>query len=345
MFHIPALARLPGAQLVGGSDLSPERRAEWQRETGTTAYPSIDELLERTRPEVVIVATPPHAHTEPCLRAIEAGCHIFCEKPFAESVAEADLIIDAARAADRAVAINHEFREHPIYRAIRDGVASDRYGRLAFCQVWQLLDLAPWDEPTAWRADMASRALLEGGIHLVDLLIWIFGAAPTAVSARHSAGFHERQDADAVQLVTLEFPGGRLGQITMNRLSRAGTRYLEVRADCEQASLRASFGGRAVIQAGVKRAERRGIRLDYGFSGLAWVEQGVSRKRLARNPRDAGIVGATRLLEGLVHAIERGEEPPSSAREARQVLAVIEGAYESSRTGMRVELAQPSPTT
>jgi predicted dehydrogenase len=185
---------------------------------------------------------------------------------------------------------------------------------------------------------MANRALLEGGIHLVDLLIWIFGSPPTAVSAHHSPGLHEDRDADAVQLVTLEF-GALLGQITMNRISRAATRYLEVRADCEQASLRASFGGRAVVQAGVKRAEKRGLRFDYGFSGLAWVEQGVSRTRLARNPRDAGVFGTTRLLEGFVRAIGEGREPPSSGGEARQVLATIEGAYESARTGTRIELS------
>ena len=345
MFHVPALKRIPGAELAGGFDLSPERRAAWERETGSPAYGSVDELLERARPDVAIVATPPRSHVELCLRAIDAGCHVFCEKPLAESAAEADRIIAAADAAGRVVAVNHEFREHPIFRAVRDEVAAGRHGRLAFCQVWQHLDLAPWDEPAPWRAGMANRALFEGGIHLVDLLIWIYGAAPVAVSASRSAGFHEREDADPVQLVTLEFPGGRLGQITMDRLCQAAMRYLEVRADCEQASLRASFGGRALVQLGMKRAQNPGLRLEFGLSGLAWAEQGLSRTMLARNPRDAGVLGTTRLLEGLGRAIERGEEPPSSAREAREVLAVIEAAYESSRTGLRIELRTPAPTT
>jgi predicted dehydrogenase len=247
-------------------------------------------------------------------------------------------VIDAARAAGRLVAINHEFREHPIYRAVRDEVASKRHGRLVFCAVWQLMDLAPWDEPTAWRAGMANRALFEGGVHLVDLLLATFAAPPLAVYARHSAGFHDQADADAIQVLTLEFPGGRLGQITINRLCRAGTRYLEMRADCEEASLRASFGGRASLQIGKKRAERPGVKLDFGLSGLAWAERGLARTTLARNPRDAGVVGTTRLLQGLQSAIESGDEPPSSAREARVGLAVIEAAYESGRTGNRIEL-------
>jgi predicted dehydrogenase len=172
----------------------------------------------------------------------------------------------------------------------------------------------------------------------VDLMLMLFGALPEAVYARHSSGLHEEQ-ADAIHLVTLEFPGGLLGQITINRLCQAGTRYVEVRADCEQASLRASLGGRAQVQIGKKRAERTGIRLELGSGGLAWEERGLARRTLARNPRQAGMHGTAELLKRIVPAIEEGREPPSSARQAREVLAVIEAAYESARTGRRVEIA------
>lgn len=341
-FHVPALRRIAGTELVGGCDLSRERREQWQRETGSTAHATLDELLERERPDVVIVATPPDAHVDPCLKAIEAGCHVFCEKPLAEMTADADRIVDAARAAGRQVAVNMEFREHPIFTAVKDGVQSGRYGRLAFCQVWQHVELAPWDEPAEWRSRMADRALLEGGVHLVDLLLAIAGEVPVAVSAQHSGGSDEHRGADAIQLVTLEFAGGRLAQITMNRLCPAAMRFLEARADCEHASLRASLGGRATLRIGLKRAERPGARVEFGLGGLAWVEQGFRRTPLARNPRDANVGGTTRLLQGLMQAIGDGVDPPSSAREARDVLAVIGAAYESARTGETVRLT-PSP--
>ncbi len=341
-YHIPALQHVANAELVGGFDLDPGRRAEWERRTGAPVYDSVEELLGRSHADAAIVGTPPSSHLEVCLQALGAGCHVFCEKPFVQSTADADRVVAAAEAAGRVVAVNHEYREIPIFRAVREGVESGRYGRLAFCQVWQLMDLAPWDEPTPWRSQMATRTLLEGGVHLVDLLLSIYGVAPTAVYARHSAGFHEQQDADAIQLVTVEFPGGRLGQITIDRLFPAGTRYMEVRADCESGSLRASFGGRATAQIGMKRGERLGLRIDFGPGGLAWVERGLSRKRLARNPRDGAVVGTRRLLESFVEAIETGDRPKSSAREARDVLAVIDAAYESARTGTRIELAVPA---
>jgi predicted dehydrogenase len=339
LYHLPALRRISGAEVVGGFDLAEERRAKWQAETGAATYASLEELVARERPDALLVSTPPDSHAELCVRALEAGLHVFCEKPFVESTAEADRIIALAAEAGRVVAVNHEFRENPIFRAVRDGVSSGRHGRLVFCQVWQLMGMPPWEEPTPWRARMAHRTLFEGGVHLVDLLLSIYGAAPTAVYARRSAGFHPDGDADAIQLLTLEFPGGLLGQITIDRLTRAGTRYMEVRADCEEASLRASFGGRATVQLGMKRAEKPGLRLDLGLGGMAWMERGLRRRRLARNPRDGAVVGTMRLLEGFVDAVRRDVEPPSSAAEARDVLAVIEAAYESGRTGRRVELS------
>jgi predicted dehydrogenase len=337
-FHLPALASVPGVELAGGCDPSPDQRESWARETGTPAFATTEELLARQRPDVAVVATPPDSHADLCVQALEAGAHVFCEKPFVTNLEQADRVIAAAERAGKQVAVNHEFREKPIFKALRQRIDSGEAGRLVSCQIWQLMDLAPWEEPVAWRRQMPNRTLFEGGVHLVDLMLMLFGSLPEAVYARHSSGLHEQQ-ADAIHLVTLEFPGGLLGQITINRLCQAGTRYVELRADCEQASLRASLGGRAQVQIGKKRAERTGIRLELGSGGLAWEERGLSRRTLARNPRQAGMHGTAALLKRIVPAIEAGREPPSSARQARGVLAVIEAAYESAQTGRRVELA------
>lgn len=337
-YHLPAVRSVPGAVAVGGADADAAQRAGWEQASGMPTYATLSELLERARPDVVIVATPPDLHADGCLEALAAGAHVICEKPFAPTVADADRVIAAAQAAGRRVAVNHQFREMPIARALRDAIASGRDGRLSFCQVWQLMNLAPWSEPTPWRAGMARRTLLEGGVHLVDLLITLFGEMPRAVYARHSSGFHDDPDADAIQVLTLEFSGGRLGLITIDRLCQGGTRYLDIRADCERASLRASLGGRAFVQLGSKRAERAGVRLDLGLGGLAWSERGPRRKVLARNPRDVTGSATANLLRLIVPAFRDDREPPSSAREARNVIAVIEAAYTSAATATRIDL-------
>ena len=338
-FHAPALKQLDSVQLVGGFDADAGQRASWEAETGLLSFDSAERLYETGRPDVVVVATPPDSHAEICLDVLAHGAHVVCEKPFVATAAEADRVLAAAEAAGRQIAVNHEFREMPIYRALADRVGTDGVGRLVFCQIWQLMDLAPWDEPVAWRAAMPNRTLFEGGVHLVDLLMMLYGEKPHAVYARHSSGLQTDHAADAIHLVTFEFSDGRLAQITIDRLCKSGTRYVEVRADCEHASLRASHGGRAVVQLGKKRAEKTGIRLDFGSGGLAWLEQGLSRKTFARNPRDSGMEATRALAARVVEAFANGKEPPSSGREARDVLEVIEAAYRSAATGERVELS------
>ncbi len=342
-FHLPAALRVAGAEPVGGFDASADQRASWEKETQLHAYESFDELLERSRPELLVIATPPDSHTELCLQALSAGLHVLCEKPFVPTPEEADRVLAAAQAAGRQVAVNHEFREKPIFKAVKERIGSPEAGRLVFTQIWQLMDLAPWNEPVPWRAAMPNRTLFEGGVHLVDLLLLLNEALPVGVYARHTSGLDPERRADAIHLLTLDFPDGRLAQITIDRLCPAGTRYVELRADCERASLRASHGGRALLRVGMKRAQTPGLRLDYGLGGLAWMETGARRSVLARNPRDEGVVGTANLLAKVLAAIAAGREPPSSGREAREGLRVIEAAYRSAETGARVVLDGHEP--
>jgi D-apiose dehydrogenase len=338
-YHVPALSTVPSAEVVGGVDSDDARRADWVERTGAPAFESLDELLAETRPDIVIVGTPPDSHASLSIAALEGGAHVICEKPFVSTVEEADEVLARAAAAGKHVAVNLQYPEQPIFRAVRERIGAPDVGKLVFCQLWQLMDLPPWDEPTPWRAAMPNRTLFEGGVHLVDLLLHLFGELPEAVYARHSSGLDPAREADAVHLVTLEFPGGRLAQITIDRLCRAGTRYLEVRADCEQASLRASHGGRLFLQAGMKRAGRPGIRFVGGLGGTAWEERGLRRRSLARNPRDPMIAATGTLFRKIAAALEQGLEPPSSGAHARDGLRVIEAAYRSAASGQRVELA------
>jgi predicted dehydrogenase len=337
-FHLPALRALDDVELVGGADRSEEQRTRWVESTGTPAFESIEQLIDSTRPELVIVGTPPSSHAELSIRALEGGAHVICEKPFVSTVEEADRVLATAAATGRNVAVNHQYRAKPVFRAVKEQIGRPGIGRLVFCQISQLMDLPPWDEPVPWRAAMPNRTLFEAGCHLVDLLLDLYEELPQAVYARHSSGLDATRQADAVHLVLLEFSGGRLAQITIDRLCRAGTRYIELRADCEEASLRASHGGRVLLQMGMKRAERPGFHLHYGLGGVAWAEVGTRRKKLARNPRNPGVAATVTLFREIVTALREGREPPSSGRQARDGLLVIEAAYRSGESGQRVEL-------
>jgi predicted dehydrogenase len=335
--HLPALTGLRSVQTVGGMDLDPGRRQCAAKRFRVPVFADFDDMLAVSEPDVVIVGTPPDSHVDYCLRSLGAGAHVICEKPFVSSLAEADRVIDAARIAGRRVALNYEFREMPIFRAVRDAVRSGDTGELVFAQAWQLMDLPPWTEP-GWRGQMLQRTLYEAGVHLVDFLIALFGERPVALQAWTSTCGVRKGETDAVALVTLEFSRGRLAQIVQNRLCKGETQYFEVRADTTRASLRASFGGRARLSAGLFRSTRPHLRFEYGTAGIAWQEVGARRRLLARNPRDPGMVATRLVLERTLDAFRSGGEPPASAEAGRDVLAVIGAAYRSAANGTRVTI-------
>lgn len=330
--HLPAVRSVPGAIPIGGVDPAPGRQEEWRRLGAGPVHASLEELLDRGRPDVVVVATPPESHGDLCLTALDAGAHVICEKPFVATLDEADRVMEMATKRGRWVAVNHEFRYMPIFAAVPRLLERSDVGRPVFIHCTQLMDLAPWEEKVAWRAAMPDRSLFEGGVHIVDLMHMITGSPPKRVVAMTSSGLEPGRRADAIHLVTLDYGGGLLGQITIDRLCKSGTRYLDLRVDCERASIRSSYGGRAFVRLGLKRGERAGVRVDFGLEGLAWVERGVARQVVARNARRSAQRATAALYASTVEAFRRDIEPPTGASVARETLRVIEAAYRSART-------------
>ena len=246
-FHVPALKQLSvgaagrrrrqrrgAARLLGARD-----RARDVRSASTSCSngpPGVDRDRDAAR-----TRTPTSAS-----QALEAGAHVICEKPFVATSRRPTACSRRQRPPGEQVAVNHEFREMPIFRALREQIGGAGLGRLVFCQIWQLMDLAPWDEPVAWRAAMPNRTLFEGGVHLVDLLMRS-SARSRSPSTRATRAASSASAAPTRSTSSRSSSrSGRLAQITIDRLCKAGTRYVEVRADCEHASLRASHGGRAL---------------------------------------------------------------------------------------------------
>lgn len=333
--QLPALHGLPGAEVVGVCDTDTARRQRAADRWHVPVFDDVDVMLATARPDVVSIATPPESHAALCLRAIAAGAHVFCEKPFVCTVAEADSVIAAASAAGRSVAVNHEFREMPIFRAVIDAVRSGRDGDLLFAQAWQQTDLPPWKE-AGWRGALARRTLFEAGVHQLDVLLQIFGELPESVLAcTSSAGLDER-DRDALVVATLQFSRGRLAVLTLNRLSKGEPQYFEARVDLANAAYRASFGGRARVSAGLFRSTTPHVRVEFGRSGLAWREVGATRQIVSRNPPSPNVTATRQVMTQAFDAFRNGTRPPSDAAGARGLIAVIDACYTSAASGRRV---------
>jgi predicted dehydrogenase len=332
--HLPALAGLAGITAVG-VDPDSGRRDRAATQYKVPVVESLDAALAAGPLDAVVVATPPSSHVEICIQALAGGAHVFCEKPFAPSVRDAQVIIDAAAKANRRIALNHEFREMPIFRAIRDQIGKPDVGGLVFAQAWQNMDLPPWKEP-GWRGKLLTGTLYEAGLHLTDYLIALFGEKPVAVTATMSTCGVRAEASDSVALVTMEFSRGRLAQVVQNRLCHGETQYFEVRADAEKASLRASFGGRARVSAGLYRSTKPHVRVELGASGMAWKEVGHSRVTIAKNPKAPAMAATRIMLEMSLASFRDGSEPPATAEDGRDAIEVLAACYRSAELGQRV---------
>jgi len=117
--HLRAIARstVPAA-VVGVHDPIRGAAEDFARLAGATPFASLQELLDAVRPDVVHVCTPPAAHVDAARAAIEAGAHVFVEKPFAPTAADAARLLALARARGRLVCAGHQLLRDPAFEAL-----------------------------------------------------------------------------------------------------------------------------------------------------------------------------------------------------------------------------------
>jgi predicted dehydrogenase len=335
--HLPALAQLARARLIAGVDPSAAARDRFARSHGLPVYSELLPMLERERPDWVVVATPPKLHREACLAALAAGAHVFCEKPFVADLSEGSQVLAAEEASGRRVVVNHEFAAMPIFSCVPESVHNGQLGELVFLQFWEHQLEVP-HAGDDWRTEC--RTMREFGTHVVDLAVQSYGAFPERLYAR-MASPGGPPGSDLVDLVTLDFPGGRLASIVIDRVCHGPHRYLEMRADGTRASLRSSFGGRIDVQLGLDVRHRKPrARIDLALGGQAWLEQGAQRRVIARNSASPFADATARHFGQAIDAVAQGREPPVSAAYALDIVRVVEAAYQSAASGEPVRFAE-----
>src|SRR5581483_7854076 len=126
--HVRALNDLPFVKVVGVTDRDEKRAAVLGGKFGIPVFQTLDEMRSAS-PDVIHVLTPPSSHRIITLEALRMGCHVFVEKPMAESVAECDEMIEAAEAAGRILSVNHSARFDPVVlraaQLVKQGACGD----------------------------------------------------------------------------------------------------------------------------------------------------------------------------------------------------------------------------
>ncbi|MGQ7791746.1 Gfo/Idh/MocA family protein [Faunimonas sp. B44] len=188
--RMEAIARTGAAEVAAIADASPEMAAEAARlAPGAALAGGLDDLL-RADLDGIVIATPSALHAEQSIRALEHGIAVFCQKPLGRTAAEARAVVDAARAADRLLAVDLSYRHTEGMRRIRELVAGGALGRIYAVDVVFHNAYGP-DKP--WFYDPAlsgGGCVMDLGVHLVDLALWTLGfpAVPEVSASLVSGG-------------------------------------------------------------------------------------------------------------------------------------------------------------
>ncbi len=328
--HIPAYRSIPAVEIVGGCD--PAARAA---DFSFPLFASVPEMLERTKPDILGVVTPPDSHFALTSLGLEAGCHVFCEKPFMNTLDEADAIIALSKHADKQVVVNNQFRFMRIHRAAKQMIGQAEFGDLMFLTMHQTFFVTQQTE-AGWRGKRTQRTAMEFGTHVLDLCRYFFGENPTSIHVRMPRG-KQPDGPDYLNLIQLEFSGDRVAHITLDRLSRGRHQYLDIRLDGEAGSIETSLGGRMEACAGVRAATRRPFfTFDFAVGGRARLYRGEKYSTLAREPANVFAAATGELLKAFLEALERGDTPPCSCVDNRQTLALMLAAYEADAKRMTI---------
>ncbi len=338
--HLPAYSRLKNrVSIVAGCDTDPEarRRAResWKLEE---VFDDPRRMIEATSPDIVSVCTPPFLHHEQTLLALQHGCHVFCEKPMAESLIQADEMVSASEAAGRYVVVNTQFPYMNIHAAAKEIIGSPDFGKLLFLQAWQTF--RPTDHTEAgWRGELERRLCFEFGVHVFELIRYFFDDTPAKVWA-HMPRPTAKLKSDAVNIISVEFADGRAATVILNRLSKGPERYLDMRLDGEVASVHTSIGGRAQITAGIHAREKRPFfRLGFAQGGRATLQNGNRERVLARDGINPFATATARHFANFLDALLNGGKPPGTAQDNRNTLAMVFAAYDSAQSGRPVQLS------
>jgi UDP-N-acetylglucosamine 3-dehydrogenase len=308
------LAGIPRARLVAVCDVASAAATEFGAEMGVPAYTDYRTVLERPEVGAVMVATPNGLHTQIVLDAAAAGKHIFCEKPFAFTVAECDAMIAAAERHGVRLMVGHVLRLLPLFQRVIDIFDGGTLGRPVAAQITRIGWLG---DPTAryrLRKELTGGLLYDISVHEIDLLHRLCG--PTQAVYAVMGNFVQQQiDYEDVAQIQFRFRSGAAGHLFASLASPVST-----------------SNGTLVGERGTLRYDHSAGQITYRVAGEG--EQPVTETV----KRSDGENGYLRELGSFTDWVLDGKQPLLTAREGRAAIQVAEAAYRSAATGQAVSV-------
>lgn len=314
-------------ELAGVADLKPDRleHVARQHHVGRTTTDAV-ELIEDDSVEAVAIATPISTHAELARRALEAGKHVFLEKPMAHSVAECDALNALAEERGLVLMVDHTFLYTGAVEKMRELIGGGSLGDLYyFDSVRVNLGLFQHDYNVIW--DLAP--------HDLSIMLHLLGEEPTEVLAVGSAPVDPaRRSLESIAYVTVRFGSGLIGHVHVNWLAP-----VKIRLTLLGGSKRMVVWDDLEPDTKVKVYDRGVDTLDDAESIYRALVQ--YRTGDMHAPKLDKTEALRRECEHFHACVRHGETPRSDGRLGRDVVSILEAAQESLERGGRPVSVQP----
>jgi UDP-N-acetyl-2-amino-2-deoxyglucuronate dehydrogenase len=331
--HARAAQAIPGVQVVAVHGQDEERVRRLAESCGAAPYRELGPCLRHRPLDLVMIGSPSGLHGEQGQAAAEQGLHVLVEKPLEISLARALGLVETADRHGVRLGVCFQDRTSPVLLALKRLIDEGHLGRphLVAGQV-------RWYRPpeyygrSRWRGTWAldgGGALMNQGIHTVDLLIWLLGDI-ARVSALSRTALHRIEVEDTIVAV-LEFAGGAVGTLEATTAAYPGyPRRVQISGSAGSVTLEQD----RVVSLDLQRP------VEFPLAGA--TQSGP----LGASPAVlADFSGHRRILEDFLTSLATGRPPLCEGREGCRSVAVVEAAYESARRGAPVEVRSSAGET
>jgi predicted dehydrogenase len=294
---------------------------------GGVACETLEQLVDRRPLDMVVVGSPSGLHAEHGIAAARRGLHVLVEKPIDITAARADALIDETARAGVTLGVIFQDRLKPDVQRLKALVEAGRLGAPILANARVKWYRPPsYYEGSRWRGTQAldgGGALMNQGVHTVDLLLWLFGPV-RRVFAKTAARLHAIEVEDTAVAV-LEFASGALGTLEAATSAYPGySRRLELTGS----------NGTLILDGD----DLIGIDLqDAGAGERPTRPAGVTAS--AASPVVADPTPHVRVFEDFIGAVARRAAPSCDGPSGRQSVTLIEAIYRSARSDRPVDIS------
>ncbi len=321
--HFPGYKKDRRSKVVAFAEPTAERHDEIKERFGKVeGYTDYKEMLKNEDLDIVSICTPNAFHAENAIAALKAGCHVLCEKPIATNLKDADKMIAAAKKARKKLMVGFTHRLFRGPQKCRQLVKDKKIGKPFMIRV-RFAHGGPYPSwaKNAWFYNpklAAGGALLDMGIHAIDLALWMMG--PIVAVNGMSRTLVKKIPVDDNALLQVEFKNGSLGYIEVGWTSQPGFSGVEVYGT--EGSLICDY--------------IKGLQLCEGDAS-AGGDGSAKWKTLDKTPLKGGWDVE---IKHWLDIVEGKEKLEMNGKAGRDALEVALAAYKSSDTGKKVILGK-----